>query len=145
MVCNYAGPGHERLGFEKDMYGAVEVGLDGWHRAHSQGAGTGKESSHAILYAPPEVNLGYQNLGIERYIREAVGQLDPGAQMILTTATRAHPDSLRLASIEYKIEIEVDGVRTTVLEAGLQVENVRDNPKVTSWAEAYENLEQFLR
>lgn len=145
VICNYAGPGHPRQGFEGDMPYAAEVGLAGWHRAHSQGAGTGKESAHGILYAPPEVNLEFQNLGIERFVREAVTQLDPGAKMILTTSTKAHPGTQRLASIEYKIEMEVDGVRTTVFEAGLEVQNVRDKPKVRSWANELSPLEQFLK
>ena len=49
-----------RQGFERQFFRGIELGLPGWQRAHSQGAGTGFESSHAIRYAPAEVNQQFQ-------------------------------------------------------------------------------------
>ncbi len=144
VICNYTGLGHERMGTENALPSGIEVGLPGWHRAHSQGAGL-NESAHGILYAPPEVNLGYQNLGIETFMRDTSRMLPPETRMVLTTATRAQPGGQHiLASIQYKIEIEVNGVRTRIIEAGIDVQNIRDNPRVDIWAQQFADIEPFL-
>ena len=77
-----------RQGFEKKaLLPGIEVGLVGWERSHSQGSGTGTESATAIRYAPSEVNQKYQNLGIERYLRELVELKPPDTELWLTTTT----------------------------------------------------------
>jgi len=53
------GPGSSRAGFELEMPTAGEHGaasVQGMHRAHTLGQGTGFESPFGIYYAPAEVN-----------------------------------------------------------------------------------------
>lgn len=137
VIVSKIGKGKGRQGFEKNLLSGIKVGLKGWHRAHSQGQGTGSESPHGILYAPPEVNLGYQNMGIEARIREIFRATPPHFELTLTTVTKAHPDaqgmpSQRLASIDYRIEISEPGVsgKRLVLEAGIKVQDSINKPKV---------------
>lgn len=145
-ICNEVGQSTDRKGYEKMLFPATQVGLEGWHRAHSQGAGLGNEMKEAIRYAPPEVNLKLQNQGIEQHIRDIRDQLHPDAKLLLTTETKAHDGSLRLKSIDYKLEVEMNGEGARLYEASIEVENKRDNPKVTVSAESYtDNIECFLR
>src|SRR5579862_8218341 len=76
----------DRRGFEKQYFPGIEVGLAGWQRAHSQGAGTGRESPYAIRYAPQEVNLAYQTR-IENYLRQLVDAKPADVTLWLTTVT----------------------------------------------------------
>lgn len=146
IMCNEVRQATDRKGYEKMLFSATQVGLEGWHRAHSQGAGLGNEMREGILYAPPEVNLKLQNQGIEQHIRDIRDQLNPAAKLLLTTETKAHEGSRRLKSIDYKLEVEINGKRTRLYEASIEVENKRDNPKVTVSATPYtDNLESFLK
>ena len=146
IMCNEVGQATDRKGYEKMLFPATQVGLDGWHRAHSQGAGLGNEMKEGIRYAPPEVNLKLQNQGIEQHIRDIRDQLHPDAKLLLTTETKAHEGSLRLKSIDYKLEAEMNGERSRIYEASIEVENKRDNPKVTVSAESYtDDIERYLR
>lgn len=61
---------------DRAMVLGVEVGLECWERAHSQGQGTGHESPLGILFAPEGVNRKYQNRGIEAHIRDLLSQTD---------------------------------------------------------------------
>lgn len=144
IIVSRIGKGKGRKGFEKNLLSGIKVGLKGWHRAHSQGQGTGSESPHGIFYAPPEVNLGFQNSGIEARIREIFRITPPGFELTLTTVTKPHPDaaglpSQRLAGIDYRIEIsEPGGVnKHLVLEAGIKVEDKLQKPKVEVHAESF--------
>jgi hypothetical protein len=146
IMCNEVGQATDRKGYEKMLFPATQVGLDGWHRAHSQGAGLGNEMKEGIRYAPPEVNLKLQNQGIEQHIRDIRDQLHPDAKLLLTTETKAHEGSLRLKSIDYKLEVEMNAERSRIYEASIEVENKRDNPKVTVSAESYtDDIERYLR
>jgi len=124
-------PAVSRQDFERLMFPGIEVGLPGWQRAHSQGAGTGRESPHGIRYAPEEVNQEYQRLGIERYLRDVLGLKPNDVELWLTTVTSTHPGTLRLKEIQYR----VDAVRGTqsqrLFEVSIQVSDSRDNPRVT--------------
>lgn len=53
-----------RLGFERQFFPGVELGLVGWERAHSKGNILGADSPHAIRYASREVNQAFQRLGV---------------------------------------------------------------------------------
>jgi hypothetical protein len=146
IICNEVGQATDRKGYEKMLFPATQVGLDGWHRAHSQGAGLGNEMKEGIRYAPPEVNLKLQNQGIEQHIRDIRDQLHPDAKLLLTTETKAHEGSLRLKSIDYKLEAEMNGERSRIYEASIEVENKRDNPKIAASAESYtDDIERYLR
>jgi hypothetical protein len=143
-IVSKIGKGTGRKGFEKRLLSGIKVGLKGWHRAHSQGQGTGSESPHGIFYAPPEVNLAYQNSGIEARIREIFRITPPEYELTLTTVTKPHPGaegkpSQRLASIEYKIEISKPGEprKYLVLEADIKVQDVIDKPKVEVSAQSF--------
>ena len=123
-----------RKGFEKLMLPGIEVGLSGWQRAHSQGAGTGFESPNAIRYAPQEVNQQFQRLGIERYLRELVA-LKPGdTELWLTTVTATHARTRRLKEIQYRVDAVRRGESRRLFEASIEIANQRVNPIVTGRA-----------
>ena len=130
-------PGATRQDLERQMFPGLEVGLPGWQRAHSQGAGTGFESPNAIRYAPESVNQQYQRLGIERHLRELFSHKPPDVELWLTTATSTHPRTLRLKEIQYRL----DAVRGTqsrrLFEASIAVSDSRDSPRVTVHATAF--------
>ncbi|SMO71685.1 eCIS core domain-containing protein [Fodinibius sediminis] len=144
VIRSEIGPGRGRLGYERAMFRGIEVGLEGWHRAHSQGQGTGHESPFGILYAPGEVNLKYQNSGIEQHIRDLFTQISPDVTLHLTTETIAHADSRRLKSITYKIGAERGGEIVRLFEAEIQVHDRLDNPNVQISGQDYAALENFL-
>ena len=120
-----------RSDYEKHFFPAVELGLEGWHRAHSQGPITGHESAAGIRYAPPEVNQKFQRLGIERFIREVFEEKAADTEVWLTTVTRAHSGTLRLKEIQYRLDALRRGVSRTLFEASIEVENKKDSPRIT--------------
>lgn|SRR5574338_446830 len=124
-------PGVTRQDFEKQMFPGLEVGLPGWQRAHSQGAGTGFESPNAIRYAPEAVNQQYQRLGIERHVRELLAHKPPGVELWLTTATTTHPRTLRLKEIQYRVDAVQGTQSRRLFEASIAVSDSRDRPRVT--------------
>lgn len=137
-----------RLGFEKQFFPGVELGLTGWERAHSQGNITGRESAQAIRYAPSEVNQAFQRLGIERFIRELYEEKASDVELMLTTVTYSHTDTLRLREIQYRIDAVRKGRTTQLFEASIEVENQTVNPRVTIEATPYlprELWERLLR
>jgi hypothetical protein len=127
-------PATVRQGFEKKLLPAIEVGLVGWQRAHSQGAGTGAESPNAIRYAPEEVNQRFQRLGIERYIRELFDRKPADTELWLTTVTSTHPRTLRLKEIQYRLDAVRNVQSRRLFEASITIEDKRINPHVDSKA-----------
>ena len=127
-------PATDRRGYENVLFPSMEVGLAGWERAHSQGAGTGFESPHGIRYAPQEVNQHYQRLGIERILRELVRKKPADTDLWLTTVTSTHPRSLRLKEIQYRLDA-VRGTSTRrIFEASIEIADTRTRPRVTAQA-----------
>jgi hypothetical protein len=133
VIKSVIGLSEPRRHTERQFFPGVEVGLTGWQRAHSQGAGTGAECAKGIRYAPAEVNQALQNKGIERQIREMYKTAsERGITLHQTTETRTHPGTLRLASITYRIDGSKEGQKPIrMLEAEITIENKRDNPRVT--------------
>ncbi len=132
VIKSVVGKPQKRAGYEGLLLPGVKVGLKGWERAHSQGAGTGSESARGILYAPREVNQELQNKGIEQFIRNLYKEKPSNVEFLFTTETQAHAGTERLASIVYKLEARKDGKKPIlVLEAWIDVENKTDKPKVT--------------
>lgn len=131
VIQSKLGTGVGRQGFEKLLLPAIQVGLAGWQRAHSQGGGTGFESPYAIRYAPEAVNQEYQRLGIERYLRELVEFKAPEVELWLTTVTSTHPGTLRLKEIQYRVDTIRNKVAYKLFEASIEVADNRDNPRVT--------------
>lgn len=131
VIQSQLGPATQRRGHEKAMFPGIEVGLHGWQRAHSQGAGTGHESPFAIRYAPEEVNQCFQRLGIERYLRELVALKPDDTQLWLTTVTSTHPGTLRLKEIQYRVDALRLNQSRRLLEASIEVEDNRINPRVS--------------
>lgn len=118
--------------FQKQLFGVTQIGLPGWERAHSQGAGTGTESPEAIYYAPKEVNQEWQNCGIEDFLRDLVAITPENERLCLLTATTAHPNSLRLEEIQYKVTaLKNDESTLRILEASITVQDKKKNPAVT--------------
>ncbi|EDZ67240.1 hypothetical protein NOC27_567 [Nitrosococcus oceani AFC27] len=131
VIQSEVGPPAKRKDYERKLLPGVKVRLKGWERAHSQGAGTGAEAKAGIFYAPPKVNQELQNRGIEKYIRELYVNKPADVKLFLTTETKAYPGTLRLKTINYRVEAERGGQRRILFEASLEVENKRANPKVT--------------
>jgi putative RNase toxin 4 of polymorphic toxin system len=133
-------PAVNRQDFERLFFPGVRVGLAGWQRAHSQGAGTGFESPNAIRYAPEEVNQQYQRLGIERHLRDLLSRKPADVELWLTTVTSTHPRTLRLKEIQYRL----DAVRGTqsrrLFEASIGVSDSRDHPRVTVQATPFGSI-----
>ncbi|MFE5687001.1 DUF4157 domain-containing protein [Streptomyces sp. NPDC056512] len=119
-----------RRGTENLLPSSVEVDVPGWERAHSQGNITGAESARGIRYAPKEVNQKLQKLGIEQAIRDLFAQKASDVDVIMTTETRAHPGSLRLAKIAYRIDLKKpNGASLRVYEAAIEIENTTSSPR----------------
>jgi hypothetical protein len=114
-----------RAGMERFMRSASEYAIDaiqGWQRAHASGAGLGAEAAEAIRLAPEFVNQALQNRGVERFLRDLRDIVLPeGAQIHVITEVTTHPGTLRLRSIEYRIEILRDGSRHTVGDVRIEV------------------------
>jgi hypothetical protein len=131
-------PATVRQGFEKTvLLPGIKVDLAGWQRSHSQGSGTGTESASAIRYAPAEVNRHYQNLGIERYLRELVTLKPDDIDLWLTTTTTTHLGTLRLKEIQYRVDAVRKEISRRIFEASIEVANERDNPRITVNATPY--------
>lgn len=133
-----------RSNFERLMFRGIELGLEGWERSHSQGAGTGRESPHGILYAPKEVNQRLQNRGIEQFIRDFFLVKSPDVELYLITDTTAWPLTRRLRSIEYVLQAKRGAVTRTLFEASIEVSNDRKNPRVSVSAAPRGDFEEFL-
>ncbi|MEM9446703.1 MAG: DUF4157 domain-containing protein [Verrucomicrobiota bacterium] len=125
VIHSWIGPREARANLERQMMSAGEYAsteLQGWQRAHSQGAGLRAESGQAIRLAPEMVNQALQNRGIEAFLRvlrdEAVAS---GSRIHMTTVTKTTPGTLRLADISYKIDIQEGDRMITLFEANIQV------------------------
>jgi len=128
VIDSWLGPGQARQGFERQMASAAEYGLEeieGWERAHSQGAGIGAESAEGIRLAPRVVNQAMQNQGIERFMRELEAAKPEGTRIHLRTVTKTHPGTLRLSEIDYEISVQMPGERSqrTVMRASIEVQS----------------------
>ena len=134
VIQNRLGPAVSRQGLEKLVFPGIEVGLPGWQRAHSQGAGTGFESPFAIRYAPQEVNQHYQRLGIERYLRDLFALKPVDTELWLTTVTMTHPRTLRLKEIQYRVDAVKGAASRKLFEASIEVADQKINPRVTAKA-----------
>ena len=134
VIQNRLGAAVSRRGLERLMFPGIEVGLAGWQRAHSQGAGTGVESALAIRYAPEEVNQQFQRLGIERYLRELLSLKPSDTDLWLTTVTMTHPRTLRLKEIQYRVDAVKGLASRKLFEASIEVADQKVNPCVTSQA-----------
>jgi hypothetical protein len=137
VIQSRLGPAMVRQGFEKRLLPGIEVGLPGWQRAHSQGAGTGHESPYAVRYAPAEVNQQFQRLGIERYLRDLTARQPADVELWLTTVTSTHPRSLRLKEIQYRVDAVRNNLSRRLFEASIEVADSRDAPRVTVQAKPY--------
>lgn len=123
-------PAVDRRGHERRIFSGIHFGLEGWQRAHSQGAGTGSESAEGIRFAPEEVNQTYQNHGIESFLRKLVAERPPNVELWLTTITATHPRTLRLKEIQYRVDAVKNGSSKCLLEASIGVSNDTTNPRV---------------
>jgi hypothetical protein len=132
VITSELGPARERRGFERQLLPGVEVGREGWERAHSQSAGTGAESRHGILYAPERVNQELQNRGIEKDLRNMQKDCSAqGVRLFLTTETRAHSGSDALKSITYRVDGRAaDGRTARLYEAEITVEDKKNDPRI---------------
>jgi hypothetical protein len=97
-----------RAGLERFMRSAGEYAvaiIQGWQRAHASAPSLGAESGEAIRLAPEFVNQALQNRGIEAFLRDLRNRLlREGRQIHVTTVVETQPRSMRLGSIEYRIE-----------------------------------------
>jgi hypothetical protein len=139
-------PPGRRLGTERLLPRGVEVGRPGWERAHSQGQITGAESGEGILFAPEEVNQNLQRLGVEQFVSDLNLQKAADTTIFLTTETEAHPGTLALRSITYRVEASRGPVRQTILfEAEITVGFEVENPKIEISADQVTDETPFLK
>ena len=134
VIQNRLRPATGRQGFENLLFPSIEVGLAGWQRAHSQGAGTGFESPHGIRYAPQEVNQHYQRLGIERMLRDLIQKKPADTERWLTTVTSTYLRTLRLKEIQYRVDAVRGASTRRVFEASIEIADQRVSPRVTTQA-----------
>ena len=124
----------ERAGMETEHWARKEHGnlnLEEMERAHTLGQGTGFESPYGIFFAPRIVNQVYQRTGIEGFLAQAFKSLPKDESLHVVTKTLVHPRSLRLARIEYLIEItDATGKRSTLFKYVITVGN--DVPNLTT-------------
>src|SRR5579884_804006 len=147
VIQNELGAPTRRRGYEKDLLPGSQVGLEGYERAHSQGAGFGTEAREGILYAPREVNQEIQNRGIESFIRDLQSMKAPDVKFLVTTETQAHPGTRRLKEINYRIDAlrPGDAKPTRVYEVSIEVGAEPNNPKIVIDAQKYGAIEEFVR
>jgi transposase-like protein len=105
--------------------------LAGMQRAHTLGQGTGFESPFGIYYAPAEVNQIVQNNGLEELFRGFRDKALANATFHVSTLTTAHPNSLRLKEIRYRLELERGGKKDFLFEYVINVGNDVPYPTVT--------------
>ncbi|MCG7982056.1 MAG: polymorphic toxin type 4 domain-containing protein [Candidatus Thiodiazotropha lotti] len=134
-----------RLGYEKMYWPGVEVGLQGWERAHSQGNITGHESPHGIRYAPREVNQHFQRLGIEKFIQELYQLKADDVDLWLTTVTSTHTGTLRLKEIQYRVDVVRRGQSKALFEASIEVENKKSFPKISVQVRERHSAQEWQR
>ncbi|MET8997648.1 polymorphic toxin type 4 domain-containing protein [Amycolatopsis sp. NPDC004169] len=127
-----------RAGMERGMYSAGQHGNlpsgPSYERAHTLGQGTGFESPYGIFYAPEFVNQRVQNEGIEAYLRTVAAGAHPGETFRVFTKVRPHPDTLRLATIDYRL-VRVDQAGAEeVASYSIVVSSSAEHPVVTAGA-----------
>ncbi len=134
------GRGKGRAGHEKDLPARSEYELPEYadallERAHSAGQGTGFESPHAIRLAAREINQRVQRWGIELFLRRLSEQFPrsefPDLQLEASTTTSTVPGSLRLQSIDYRVDAVHGGVRDWLLQFRIEVGGEPGNPRLT--------------
>jgi hypothetical protein len=140
VIVSRLRPAVTRQDMERQFFPGVQVGLAGWQRAHSQGAGTGLESPHAIRYAPEEVNQQYQRLGIERYVRELLAHKPADVELWLTTVTATHLRTLRLKEIQYRLDALRGPLARRLFEASISVSDDLSQPRITAHATPFASM-----
>jgi hypothetical protein len=145
------GPSTGRRQTELEMPSASEHGrpeVAGMERAHTLGQGTGFESPFAIFYAPREVNQIIQNNGVEELLRGLNSSALPGETFHVSTLTKPHLGTQRLAEIRYRVEVKRGGGSPEFLfeyqitvgrEAPFQVNhglaNITENPDLAQYVD----------
>jgi hypothetical protein len=146
VIRSIVGDPPGRRGYEDILLPGVDMNLTRWERSHSQGNITGAESARGIRYAPRAVNQELQKHGVERYISEFNQLKANDVTIYLTTETHAHPGTLRLSSIKYRVEAQRGLGRPKLLfEAEITVSNDRVNPRIDVHADYYGSKEDYLR
>jgi hypothetical protein len=144
-ITSQVGPPPVRARYENLLYPSIEVGLLGWERAHSQGAGTGQEHAQGICYTPQGVHQQPQNQGIERLIRELYQEKAEAVELFLTTETKCLPGTRRLKSIICMLEAQRNHQKIRLWEAEITVEDKRVAPRVGISATPDSSVEPFLK
>ncbi len=130
-----------REGYAELLFYPITVGLSRFHRAH--GGGTGYVSSGGIQYVPVEANLTIHN-SLNDFIQSAYQHKADGVELFLEAITRFFPSSLRLSSIEYRLDVVRNGKPTAIMKAIVSVSGDRNDAKVTMEADARSDWKQFL-
>ncbi len=98
--------GEEAIYAAKDMSAAHAAA--GTQRAHGAGApGLGFDAPYGVVHAPKAVNLGFENAGVERWVRELRDAAPPGVDFVYSTATIKK--GMNLQQRVYKISAIADG------------------------------------
>ncbi|GAB3344904.1 polymorphic toxin type 4 domain-containing protein [Modestobacter lapidis] len=134
------GRGRGRAGYEKDLPARSEYDLPEYadallERAHAAGQGTGFEAPHAIRLAAGEVNQRVQRWGIELFLRRLRDRFPrsdyPDLQLEASTTTATVPGTLRLQSIDYRVDAVHGGNRDWLMQFRIEVGGEVRNPRLT--------------
>jgi hypothetical protein len=98
--------GEEAIFTAKDTSAAHAAA--GTQRAHGAGApGLGFDAPYGVVHAPKGVNLGFENAGVERWVRELRDAAPPGVEFVYQTTTIKN--AMNLQQRVYKISAIADG------------------------------------
>lgn len=115
-----------------------------WQRLHLWGPGFGDEAAAGMMWGPKEVNLRWQNEGIENYIRDlsALAEKSGGSLRLKATAVawedptpsgwKAPQGEHFLKHAEYEITLQRPGQPDTTLRISIDVKEP-PNPKLESF------------
>jgi hypothetical protein len=123
--------GTENAKYATGAHGNLPAGPK-YERAHTSGQGTGFESPYAIYYAPEYVNQTLQNQGIETYLRDITAGAAPGESFRVVTRTQPHPDTLRLATIDYRILRQTGDRVEEIASYSIVVSSSAEHPVVSA-------------
>ncbi len=130
VTCNRLKTASCRIGFEKKFFPGLRVSLYGWSRAHTTGDIPVTAGPEGIVYAPSEVNLYYQRLGIERFIIEVFRVKAADTELWLSTTLYTHLCTQRVQKIIYRIDAVRQIKSYGLYEAWMTIEDKSSNPVI---------------
>lgn len=152
----------KRKSFEARLKRLITLRPEAFHASHMVGAGFGRENRYGIYWAPSEINLEYQNSGIEKRIRELRDLKDRRYKLFVKMEGKTVPGTRILREVIYQLELldtrNISRSPVKVYEASINIEynmeairskdiknavrkiNIPNPEKFSGWGE----IERFL-